>query len=52
MTRKVEPFLPRTGWNACDSGSRYLTTALFNGAGDTPTGYRPYSREKLESVQQ
>ena len=37
---------------ACDSGSRYLTTALFNGAGDTPPGYRPYSREKLESVQQ
>ena len=37
---------------ACDSGSRYLTTALFNGAGDTPSGYRPYSREKLESVQQ
>ena len=36
---------------ACDSGSRYLTTALFNGAGDTPPGYRPYSREKLESVQ-
>ncbi len=36
---------------ACDSGSRYLTTALFNGAGDTPGGYRPYSREKLESVQ-
>ncbi len=36
---------------ACDSGSRYLTTALFNGAGDTPTGYRPYSREMLESVQ-
>ena len=37
---------------ACDSGSRYLTTALFNGAGDTPPGYRPYSREKLESVHQ
>ena len=37
---------------ACDSGSRYLTTALFNGAGDTPGGYKPYSREKLESVQQ
>ena len=36
---------------ACDSGSRYLTTALFNGAGDTPGGYKPYSREKLESVQ-
>ena len=37
---------------ACDSGSRYLTTALFNGAGDTPGGYKPYSREKLESAQQ
>ena len=37
---------------ACDSGSRYLSTALFNGAGDTPGGYKPYSREKLESVQQ
>ena len=32
---------------ACDSGSRYLTTALYNGAGDTPPGYKPHSRERL-----
>ena len=32
---------------ACDSGSRYLTTALYNGSGDTPPGYRPHSRERL-----
>ena len=32
---------------ACDSGSRYLTTALYSGAGDTPPGYRPHSRERI-----
>ncbi len=32
---------------ACDSGSRYLTTALYNGSGDTPAGYRPHSRERI-----
>ncbi len=32
---------------ACDSGARYLTTALFSEGKDTPPGYRPYSREKL-----
>jgi len=32
---------------ACDSGARYLTTALFSGAGDTPAGYRVRSRERL-----
>jgi cysteine synthase A len=34
---------------ACDSGSRYLTTALYSGAGDTPSGYKVRSREKVES---
>ncbi len=51
MARRLGPG-KRVATIACDSGSRYLTTALFNGAGDTPPGYRPYSREKLESVQQ
>ncbi len=32
---------------ACDSGSRYLSTALYSGAGDTPPGYRPHSRERI-----
>jgi cysteine synthase A len=32
---------------ACDSGSRYLTTALYSGAGDTPAGYRVRSRERV-----
>ena len=31
---------------ACDSGARYLTTALFDGSRDTPGHYLPYSREK------
>ena len=33
---------------ACDTGARYLTTALFSGEGDTPAGYLPYSRERVE----
>ncbi|MFC4452959.1 cysteine synthase A [Deinococcus sonorensis] len=32
---------------ACDSGARYLTTSLYSGAGDTPRGYQPYSRERV-----
>ncbi len=32
---------------ACDSGSRYLTTALYSGAGDTPNGYKVRSRERV-----
>ena len=32
---------------ACDSGARYLTTALFSESGDTPPGYLAYSREKV-----
>lgn len=34
---------------ACDSGARYLTTALYAETGDTPAGYLPYSREKTAS---
>jgi cysteine synthase len=30
---------------ACDSGARYLSTALFDGQHDTPGDYLPYSRE-------
>jgi cysteine synthase A len=33
---------------ACDSGARYLSTALYAETGDTPAGYLPYSREKVE----
>lgn len=33
---------------ACDSGARYLTTALYSESGDTPSGYLPYSRERHE----
>ncbi|WP_424949401.1 cysteine synthase A [Deinococcus sp.] len=36
---------------ACDTGSRYLTTALYSGAGDTPSGYRVRSRERLEAAE-
>ncbi len=32
---------------ACDTGARYLTTALFSEETGTPPGYRPYSREKI-----
>lgn len=32
---------------ACDTGARYLTTALFDGEQDTPAGYRVRSRELL-----
>jgi cysteine synthase A len=32
---------------ACDTGARYLTTALFSEETGTPPGYRPYSRERL-----
>ena len=35
---------------ACDSGARYLTTALFDGSRDTPGQYLPYSREKKETA--
>ncbi|WP_293909659.1 cysteine synthase A [Deinococcus sp.] len=31
---------------ACDSGARYLSTALFDGQHDTPGDYLPYSRER------
>lgn len=34
---------------AVDTGARYLTTQLFAEEGDTPAGYLPYSREKLET---
>ena len=33
---------------ACDTGARYLTTALFNGEADTPPGYLVRSRERVE----
>lgn len=33
---------------ACDSGARYLSTTLFSEGEDTPAGYRPYSRERLD----
>jgi cysteine synthase A len=32
---------------ACDSGARYLSTALFAGDSDTPPGYLPRSRERV-----
>ena len=32
---------------ACDTGARYLTTALFNGEADTPPGYLVRSRERV-----
>lgn len=32
---------------ACDTGARYLTTALFSDQTGTPPGYRPYSRERV-----
>lgn len=32
---------------ACDTGARYLTTALFSDQTGTPPGYKPYSRERL-----
>jgi cysteine synthase A len=32
---------------ACDTGARYLTTALFSEETGTPPGYLPYSREKI-----
>ncbi|PYE56236.1 cysteine synthase A [Deinococcus yavapaiensis] len=34
---------------ACDTGARYLSTALFADGNDTPAGYLPYSREKIET---
>ncbi|WP_291423796.1 cysteine synthase A [Deinococcus sp.] len=35
---------------ACDTGARYLTTALFDGGQDTPKGYKVRSRELLVEV--
>ena len=32
---------------ACDTGARYLTTALFSGEADTPPGYLVRSRERV-----
>ncbi|MBB6097175.1 cysteine synthase A [Deinobacterium chartae] len=32
---------------ACDSGARYLSTALYSGENDTPAGYLPRSRERV-----
>ncbi|QFP78115.1 cysteine synthase A [Deinococcus sp. AJ005] len=32
---------------ACDTGARYLTTALFSDQTGTPPGYKPYSRERV-----
>ncbi|WP_029483885.1 cysteine synthase A [Deinococcus marmoris] len=32
---------------ACDTGARYLTTALFSDQTGTPPGYTPYSRERV-----
>ncbi|WP_075836450.1 cysteine synthase A [Deinococcus marmoris] len=32
---------------ACDTGARYLTTALFSDETGTPPGYKPYSRERV-----
>ncbi len=32
---------------ACDTGARYLTTALFSEETGTPPGYKPYSRERV-----
>jgi len=32
---------------ACDTGARYLSTALYNGEGDTPPGYGVRSRERV-----
>lgn len=32
---------------ACDTGARYLTTALFSEETGTPPGYKPYSRERM-----
>jgi cysteine synthase len=37
---------------ACDSGNKYLSTALFNGSSDTPSGYVPRSRDKIETQNQ
>ncbi|WP_425147023.1 cysteine synthase A [Deinococcus sp.] len=44
LARRLGPG-KRVATIACDSGARYLSTALFSGAGDTPSGYLPYSRE-------
>lgn len=32
---------------ACDTGARYLTTALFSDETGTPPGYLPYSRQRV-----
>ena len=33
---------------ACDTGARYLTTALFSGGPGTPSGLKAYSRERVD----
>ena len=48
VARKLGPG-KRVATIACDSGARYLTTALFDGERDTPGDYLPYSRERREA---
>ncbi|MDO4245956.1 MAG: cysteine synthase A [Deinococcus sp.] len=44
VARKLGPG-KRVATIACDTGARYLTTALFDGEQDTPAGYKVRSRE-------
>lgn len=49
VARRLGP-QKRVATIACDGGARYLTTALYAETGDTPAGYKPYSRERLETA--